>query len=162
MKMNKYEKIPSIAAKLIAKKGDTGTSLQEVANKVGFHKSSLFHYFKNKEEILLKILEKSVEEVNVHLEKIILNKEFSPEEKLKRAIDNHLILLTNHSDVVNIYLNETQHLSRKYRSIYLEKRKKYGENFGKIVIEMKKKGYFQGLDTKIVTFGLLGMLNWVV
>ncbi len=26
---------------------------------------------------------------------------------------------------------------------------------------MKTEGYFNGLNTKIVTFGLLGMLNWV-
>jgi hypothetical protein len=27
---------------------------------------------------------------------------------------------------------------------------------------MKEKRYFSGLNTKIVTFGLLGMLNWTV
>jgi hypothetical protein len=31
-----------------------------------------------------------------------------------------------------------------------------------IVKEMKAKSYFDGLNTKIVTFGLLGMLNWTV
>jgi len=162
MKINRYEMILSVASKLIAKKGYAGTSLQEIADKVYLHKSSLFHYFKNKEELLLKILEKSMEEVNTSLQKITLNKELSSEEKLKKAIDNHLILLTEYLDIVNIYLNETRNLSRKYRSIYLEERKKYGKTFEKIVVEMKTKGYFKGLDTEIVTFGILGMLNWVV
>jgi len=162
MGTNKHEKILSVASKLIAKKGYAGTSLQEIANKVYLHKSSLFHYFKNKEELLLTILEKTVEEVDTNLEKIILNKRLSIEEKFKEAIDNHLILLTQHLDVVNIYLNETRNLSKKYRAVYLEKRKKYGKNFETIVMEMKAKGYFRGLDTEVVTFGILGMLNWVV
>jgi hypothetical protein len=44
----------------------------------------------------------------------------------------------------------------------LKKRKKYAKDFMEIVKEMKVKGYFNGLNTKIVTFGLLGMLNWTV
>jgi hypothetical protein len=162
MRISKYEKILSVATQLIAKKGYAGTSLQDIANEVTLHKSSLFHYFKTKEELLLKILETPIEEVDINLEKIILDKELSIEEKLKRAIDNHLFLLTEHLDIANIYLNETRNLSKKYRSLYLGKRKKYGKNFEKIVVGMKTEGYFKGLDTKIVTFGLLGMLNWVV
>jgi len=78
------------------------------------------------------------------------------------AISNHLILLTEYIDNVNIYLNEIRSLSKKNRSIYLRKRKRYEKDFIKIVMEMKRKGHFEGLDTRIVTFGILGMLNWVV
>jgi len=70
---NKYEKIVSVAAALISRNGYTGSSFHEIANRVGIHKSTLFHYFKNKEELLLRILETSVDEVNSELEKIINN-----------------------------------------------------------------------------------------
>lgn len=69
MRISKYEKILSVATKLIAKKGYKGASFQEIANKVDLHKSSLFHYFKSKEKLLLKILERPVDEVNVNLKK---------------------------------------------------------------------------------------------
>ena len=162
MKKNKYEKILSLAPKLIAREGYEGTSFQEIANEVGLHKSTLFYYFKNKEELLLKILQKPIDEVNLNLRKIINNKKLKPEEKLRMAIHNHLKLLTEYIDNVNIYLNETRSLSRKNQLIYLEKRKKYAKDFMEIVKEMKGCGYFNGLNTKIVTFGLLGMLNWTV
>ncbi len=74
MRKRKYEKILSLAPKLIAPKGYHGTSFQQIADKVGLHKGSLFHYFKNKEELLLKILEKPIDEVNSNLRKIINNK----------------------------------------------------------------------------------------
>lgn len=162
MTNNKYEKILSVSTKLISQQGFKGTSLQKIADGVGLHKSSFFHYFKNKDELLLRILKKSVDEVNINLEKIIGNKQLDPKEKFKKAIYNHLNLLIEYIDNVNIYLNEFRSLPKKNQTIYLEKRKKYEKNFEKIIGEMKKRGFFNGLDKKIVTFGVLGMLNWTV
>jgi AcrR family transcriptional regulator len=161
MRDNKSEEIQLVAATLIKQKGYEGCSLQKIADKVGLDKSTIFHYFKNKEELLLRILEKPINEVSLNLEKIMNKNELRPEEKLREAIDNHLTLLTKHIDVANIYLNELRSLSKKNQRIYLSKRKKYEKDFEKIVGEMKKKGYLRGLDKKIVTFGILGMLNWV-
>lgn len=161
MRDNKSEKIISVAAKLIRQKNFKETTFQEIADKVGLHKSSLYHYFKHKEELLLRILGKSVDQVDINLEKIIMDNQLGPEGKLRKAIENHLILLISNIDSVNIYLNELRNLSKKNRVIYLGKRKKYREDFEKIFIEMKAKGYFKGLHPKILTFGMLGMLNWV-
>jgi hypothetical protein len=97
--------------------------------------------------------------MSMNLEKIMNNNELRPEEKLREAIDNHLTLLTEHIDIANIYLNELKSLSRKNRATYLRKRKKYGKDFEKIIVEMGKGGYFRGLDKKIITYGILGMLN---
>lgn len=123
MRISKYEKILSVATKLIAKKGYKGASFQEIANKVDLHKSSLFHYFKSKEKLLLKILERPVDEVSVNLKRITVDKKLEPEEKLKRAINNHLTLLTDYIDNVNIYLNEARSLSKKI-SIYIWKKER--------------------------------------
>ena len=158
---NKNEKILSVAAHLISKEGYTGVSLQEIANKVGLHKSSLFHYIKNKEELLLLIFNKSYEEVNRTLKEINVDISLEPEEKLKKAIDSHLTLLIEHFDSTNIFLHQIKRLPKKNQSIFLKERKEYEKNFQKIIVEMKRKGYFEGLDKQIVTLGLLGMLNWV-
>lgn len=136
--------------------------MQEIANKAGLHKSSLFHYFNNKEKLLLAILEKPVDDVNRSLERIIIDKQLTPEEALKMAIHNHLSLTAQNIDNVNISLNEIRNLPKNKQWLHLKKMKTYEENFTKIVGEMKKKGYFDGLDAKIVTFGVLGMLNWTV
>jgi hypothetical protein len=45
--------------------------------------------------------------------------------------------------------------------MYGKKRKKYQKDLEKIIVEIKAKGCFEGLDAKIVTLDLLGMLNWV-
>jgi AcrR family transcriptional regulator len=159
---NKNEKILSVAANLMSRKGYRGTTFQEIADKVGLDKSSLFHYFKNKEEMLLRILEKSIGDIDVNLRKIIMNKKLEPEEKLKEAIDNHLICLVKYRDNVNIYLNELGNLSKKNKAIYLDKKRRYAVDFEQIIADMKTKGHFNGLDTRIVANGLREMLNGVI
>ena len=51
----KVEEIIQVASHLFSTKGYEATSLKEIADEVGLHKTSLFHYFKNKEEILMGI-----------------------------------------------------------------------------------------------------------
>lgn len=92
MRDNKYEKIQLVAASLMNQKSYKGCSPQKIADRVGLHKRCFFHYFKNKEELLLRILEKPIEEVSINLEKMMNNNELRPEEKLREAIDNHLTL----------------------------------------------------------------------
>jgi AcrR family transcriptional regulator len=162
MKNNKSEKILTVSTKLMSEKGFAGTSLQEIANKVGLHKSSLFHYFSDKNELLKRVLDRSTIEVLKNLEMMMSDENLSPEKKLESAIQNHLMSVVKYRDDVNLYLNEFRNLQRRDQQKYLKKRKKYEKAFIKIVDELKLKGYFEGLDSKIVAFGILGMLNWVV
>jgi AcrR family transcriptional regulator len=160
-KVNQYEKILRVSANLISQKGYHGVSLQQIANKTRLHKSSLFHYFKNKEELILRILEASVDVASGNLKKLVDDTGLSPKEKLKKAIEEHLTsLLTEHRANATIYLNELRGLSRKNQKEYLMKRKRYQRDFEKIIEGMGREGYFSGLDPKIVTAGILGMLNW--
>jgi len=45
---------------------------------------------------------------------------------------------------------------------FLSKIKSYEKGFENIITEMKRDGYFEGEDPRLVTFGILGMLNWVI
>ena len=45
------QRILDAALELLAEHGYEGTSLQQVADRVGLHKSTLFHHFKSKEEL---------------------------------------------------------------------------------------------------------------
>lgn len=159
-KSTQYEKILTVSAELISKKGFNGVSFQQIADKTKLHKSSLFHYFKNKEELLLRTLEIPFDEFYRTFKEISDNKELGAEEKLKKAIENHLTLLVRYRANVNIFLYELENLSIKNQRIHVKREREYAKYFEKIIVEMKEKGYFDGLDPKIVSFGILGMLNW--
>lgn len=159
---NQRERIITVASRLMSQKGYKGASLQEIADLVGIHKSTFFHYFKNKEELLQTVLKLSIEEVTKNLNFILKDDNLSPVEKLKQAIANHLELLAEYKDNVNVYHSEIRFLSEKNKQKYIETRKYYASCFEKIIDEIKESdtGYFRRMDTKIVTFGILGMCNW--
>jgi len=147
-KTNQYERILSVSESLMSQKGYKGVSFQQIADKIGLHKSSLFHYFGNKEELLLRILERPFNEFYADFQQIVRDKELRPDEKLKKAIDSHLSLLMDYEDNVSIYLNEMQNLSGKNRRMHLMKIREYEEDFQKIVEGMKKdflKGWIRRL-----------------
>jgi len=162
--VNQRKKIVEIAARLMSQKGYKGTSLQDIANLAGIHKSTLFHYFNSKEEMLLAVLRIGIEDVANKLDLIINDENMSPEEKLRQALINHLDSLVNHIDHVNVYHSEIRFLSEKNKRKYLKMRKYYASCFQQIIKEIKEKNpeYLSGLDDKIITFGILGMCNWVV
>jgi AcrR family transcriptional regulator len=154
---NKRKTIVAVAGRLISEKGYKGASLQEIANLVGIHKSSLFHYFKNKEELLLAVLRIATEDTTNNLNLILKDNSLSPQE-------NHLKLLVKYRDNVNVYHNEIRFLSDKKREKYIEARRYYAACFEQIVNEIRDEdsGLFEGLDPKVITFGILGMCNWTI
>ncbi|MFC1533193.1 TetR/AcrR family transcriptional regulator [Thermodesulfobacteriota bacterium] len=159
--MNQREKIIRISSRLMSQNGYKGTSIQEIADLVGIHKTTFFHYFKNKEELLVAIVKIGIHENLLELENIVKNMALSPEEKLKQAISAHLTSLTKYQNSSTIYLSEGRFLSQKNKKEYFETRKHYSSYFEEIVKGLDSPK-FKGLDKRMVTFGIMGMLNWVV
>lgn len=164
-KSEKYKKIVEVAGKLMSEKGYKGASLDQIADIVGVHKSTLFHYFKSKEQLLMAVLEISTEEVINDLEAIIRNEKLNVEEKLRQAIINHLESQLRHYHSVNVYHSEIRFLTGKNKQKFLKRREHYGLSFERLVEQIKRSDskkfeHFRKLDSKIVAFGILGMCNW--
>jgi AcrR family transcriptional regulator len=164
-KSEKYKKIVEIASKLMSERGYKGASLDQIADSVGIHKSTLFHYFGSKEQLLMAVLEISTEEVIKDLEAIIRNKHLNLEEKLRQSIINHLESQLRYYDSVNVYHSEIRFLSGRNKQKFLKRREHYGLCFQRLIEEIsksdtKKYAHFRKLNSKIVAFGILGMCNW--
>jgi len=156
-------KIIAVAANLMGKKGYKATSLDEITRRVGIHKTTFFHYFNNKEELLLEVLKCGIAEVTRNLAQLVEAENIAPKEKLRQAIANHLNVSARYIDNVNVYHSEIPFLSEKNRRDYLRTRRSYADLFEKIIVQIKNsdREYFSGMDTRTVTYGILGMCNWV-
>jgi len=161
----KLEEIISIASRLFSQRGYGGTTLRAIGNRAGLHKSSLFHYFKNKEEILMAVMDKSLKDHMNILNDIVNDPHLSGMEKLKAALEKQVAEICKYTDHINVYLSEIKSLTPKNRRKYKLKRKRYENYFEKIIKEVqadKKSKLFRGLDPKIVNLGILGMCNWMI
>ncbi len=162
---SKSDEIIGVASALFSQKGYSATSLKEIADKVGLHKTSLFHYFRGKEEILMEVMDKALREyVNV-LEDSAINPNLKVEDKLRIALEKQVSVICKYKDYINVALNEIKSLSPENKEKYNQKRKQYGKRFEKIIQEIQgdtASTLFKGLNSKIVNLGILGMCNWII
>ncbi len=157
---SKDEEIFTEAVRIFKQKGYHATSVQDIADAVGLQKGSLYHYISSKEELLLKIFERSTGALTIRL-KEILTSDLSPTEKLQSAIEAHLVALTSQLDLYTVYLSERRALTGRIQSQVRTEAERQARFFEQIVQEGIDAGDFRATDSKMVAHAILGMCNWL-
>ncbi|HHY59616.1 MAG TPA: TetR/AcrR family transcriptional regulator [Clostridia bacterium] len=97
------DEIAQHALRVFVERGYHRTTLQDVAAKCGIGRTTLYSYFKNKEDIFLHVVKKQVEAFRCEYRKVLEDQELSYLEKIKRLVahmvrdyeDNHdLVIFT--------------------------------------------------------------------
>lgn len=154
------EKIFTEAVRVFRQKGYHAASMQNIADAVGLQKGSLYHYISSKEELLYKIFERSTGALTRQLEAIIASQD-SPQDKLRRAIEAHLIALCEQLDIYSVYLAERRALSGRSHAKVRAEAEKHAQLLEKILHQGIESKEFRAMDTKMVALGILGMCNWL-
>ncbi len=153
--------IVATAAELFARTGFGATSLDDIGEALGVTKGALYYHIKNKEEIL-KLIFMTVLTVSEEPLRQIAQAELPPAEKLQRAITHHVAVAADRSPAMTVFYREDVHLTGPFAREIAARKKAYERLFEKIVEEGIALGQFRpDIDPKIVTFGILGMCNWL-
>lgn len=153
--------IVAVAAELFARGGFGATSLDDIAEALGATKGALYYHIKNKEEILrliyLTVLTASEEPL-----RRIVEADMPPAEKLRRAVEHQAAVAADRSPAMIVFYREQCHLTGPFAKEITLRKKAYERYFEQIIEEGQAAGVFQlNVDSKIATFGLLGMCNWL-
>jgi hypothetical protein len=82
-------------------------------------------------------------------------------EKLRQAISAHLEAFDRHYPHLFVYLREREAVKRRFREMIGFSPKEYERCWQQILREGVENGEFRkDLDIQVVSYGLLGMLNW--
>jgi len=158
--LSKEEQILEVAMKVFRERGYHAASMQEIADAVGMQKGSLYYYISGKQELLFMILDRAIDTITARVEEIYRS-DLSPKEKLWQAIVNHVEVVSERQDMLTILLRERHALSPNQQAVIDEKRVAYERLFQRILTEGVRAGEFREMDVKIVSFGILGMCNWL-
>jgi len=147
------------AAASFHRRGYHGASVEEIAGSLNMTKGNLYYYFKNKEDILYVCHE--------HALGIILDK-LSDVEKSSAPADEKLRVLID--GFVHLFIDEMQgtswtlelealppHLLKKI----IAKRDRVEQGFRRILRDGMKDGTFRPGDPRLLTFAILGVINWI-
>jgi len=158
--MEKREIFKTIA-KLFKEKGYHNTSIKDISKKVGLEGGALYYYIKSKEQSLLEIGDNAIDDLFERIKKIDTS-DSSPKEKLQAMIRTHINFFIERFYETCVFLIETKALGPKYQSYYISKRDKYESIWRKVIERGMEIEEFKSGDAKLVTFAILGMLNWLV
>jgi AcrR family transcriptional regulator len=158
---NRREQIIEAAAELFYQKGYSGVSMQDIAEKVGLTKGGLYNHIENKEELLYQILTRGIRVLVPRLEEIILQPD-SPQEKLKKAVKEDVLVLIYYKTFVYLFQQEHSALSEERYKSFVEYRDRVEQIFRQIIEEGIASNCFKNIDIKFITFAILGMCNWIV
>lgn len=159
--MANRDEIIAAAAKVFQTKGYHAATVQDIADAVGILKGSLYHHFKSKEELLYLIVKEPIARIYATMAEIV-SSDLPAAEKLRRAILAHLEAFDRHYPHLFVYLHEREEMKRRFREQFKLSPKQYEQSWQQILREGVKSGEFRpDLDVQVVSYGVLGMLNWL-
>lgn len=156
---NRDDAVMAAAIEIMAKHGYAGTSIQEVADKVGVLKGSLYHYFSSKEELLFRILEESHTESR-QIAEAVASLDLEPIEELSEYLRRSAVWYLENRDRATIYFNEAKHLTGDRRNTMRSHGKAFEQQISRLVAASLERGQIDSpIDAALITHYLLGAMN---
>jgi len=152
-------KIVSIASSVFSRFGFKKATMEDIAQAAGMGKSSIYYYFKSKEEIFEAVVKKEAHELSLELEKKVVNVNDNPKDKIRNYV---LIRMRYLKEMVNFY----EALKNDYLAnlAFTEKiRKKYDKEEQQTLRNILEEGVNQGIfnvrNTKFAALSLVTFLK---
>lgn len=160
----KRQEIAEAAARVFNRLGLKGASLSAVANELGIDRANLYYYVSSKEQLFDEIV-RSVLEENDALARRIAESNLSPSRKLRELISAFMRSYADNYPLLYIYIREDlSHVSDK-RSSWSDDMRSLNRSIERSVISIIEQGFEDGTlrrigSSRLVAYGILGMLNW--
>lgn len=153
------ESISEVAAELFFQSGYDATSMQDIADAAGLHKSSLYHHLKHKEELLEYICMKVLDMLDASLERAV--GEDVAGDRAVQAFEGALALALSHPRETSIivHMKPTTEVGRRV----LHRRRSYEHRLADLIAREQSSGDVRSdVDSLLMARLNLGMINWLV
>ena len=157
--VSKREAVLKTAAQLFLEKSYGRTSMNDVANRLHITKPALYHYFENKEDILLEcyrlgvgLIEETLNEIADHGGNGL--------QKVEAFVRSYATVMTVNFGRCVMRLDEGD-LTATARAEVRTYKRKIDRRLRSFIQEGIEDGSIAPCDTKIAAFSIAGALNWI-
>lgn len=154
------DEILASAATLFAEKGFRAITINDVAASLGYTKSVVYYYFKNKNEILWQIFDR-MHDTYINTITEIVGKQRSSSETLREIIYSHALNVMQRKDWTAIYFRDESELEEGQRALILKRKREYDKLIEEVYRKGVSEGVFKDIPTHIAVTGFMGMCNWL-
>lgn len=159
-KFNVQDRILEKAVDLFYMHGFYKASIRDIVRAVGISNSSVYIYFKNKDEILYSIIVDIGADLLEELRKAI-SRHNDPVECLREMIFRQISLSISKYKKMKIYLEEQYLLPPKLRNKARKQHREIYDLYYSKVREIQDKRLLHSIDATVATFGIFAMMNWI-
>ena len=150
------------AAEIFAARGFANTTLQDIADAAKVGRTTLYHYFKSKDEFLTALVEDVTIQSSRRMRAIRLKSDVTPSERLREAVLATLEWLLARPNRFKVLVRDEHTLPADIlRRHEAAKRDVLGE-FTAIVQAGIDAGEFHDANPRVMALSIIGMCNWSV
>ncbi len=153
---NRVSTVLDAAAQLFANRGYVATSMRDIAQHCGMLPGSLYYHFAAKEDLLVAVYERGVEELLVSVRAAIA-KESEPWIRLRAACTAHLETVLRRSDYAQVLIRVLPSDVAPAATRLAKLRDEYEKQFAALIGALP---LAHGADRKALRLMLIGALNW--
>jgi AcrR family transcriptional regulator len=143
---------------LFLEKGFQETTMQTIAESAGMGKSTLYDYFKTKDDILLSFVEDAVYDLTEQARQIA-NQDIAAAEKLHQVLHAHLEYLMANKEFFTKLTFEVQRLALDSQQRIQAKRHSYQDLLCRLIEEAVREGAFRPVNPLLATRTILALLT---
>jgi len=135
--------------------------MQDIADAVGLHKSTLYHHFHSKGEILERACQETLDRLNASLDEATSRRDVSERERLLLAFAGAAAVALDDVAGTNVIISQRDatNVGKRVQGW----RRDYDKRFAGLVRDAQAAGQLRSdLDAALLTRVILGTINWVV
>jgi AcrR family transcriptional regulator len=153
------DEIIRVASIIFAAKGYHGTTLEEIARKMGISKPALYYHIKNKAEILREVIGRMMEPMEEVAR--VGRSELPPTQRIEQMVTLLVKFAVERTETTLIAFEQNKMLPRKSQDALRRRQKEVEMVLQETLEEGIEKGIFAVDDVKVTSFSILATANWV-
>ena len=156
----KLQQILKTSAKIFAEKGFHHTSVRDIARATKMSLSGLYYYFTTKEELLFLIQERCFLTLLQRWEQFS-GADVDVRVRIRAFAENHLSFFLHNMPEMKVMAHEDESLTGEFNEKILVLKRRYVKVIQDLIGELQQREGGKGVDLRLATFALFGMMNWI-
>src|SRR5262250_1004454 len=156
----KLQKILKTSAKIFADKGFHKTSVRDISRATRMSLAGLYYYFRTKEELLFLIQERCFVTLLQRWEQA-LDPNLDVRARIRCFAENHLSFFLHNMPEMKVMAHEDESLTGEFNEKILVLKRRYVKIIMDLMRELQDQEGDKGIDLRVATFALFGMMNWI-
>ena len=150
--------ILNAAEEILNRSGYAGLSMRELSRESGLAKSTLYHYFEDKHQIYVSVVERDMVEFQDRIVAAV-HTDGDAIDRLRSMITAYFVLLNEHGNIALHALRRSGDLDCQLSEVFRNHRPRVMEPLVGVIQDGIDQGIFHSVNPELTVISLFGMIN---